>query len=106
MQPKYIWGINGVYPDNKPLTVKQGQQAMLTFVNKTGMWHPMHLHGHTYAVVRPDGQLGARKDTVVVLPKQSLKIAILADNPGYWPMHCHNTYHAEAGMLSSFDYLN
>jgi FtsP/CotA-like multicopper oxidase with cupredoxin domain len=101
----YVWGINGPFPTNKPLTVRQGQQAMLTFTNKTRMWHPMHLHGHTFAVVRPDGTLGARKDTVNVLPDQSVKVAILADNPGYWPMHCHNTYHAEAGMLTTFDYL-
>ena len=26
--------------------------------------------------------------------------------PGYWPLHCHNTYHAEAGMANTFDYLN
>lgn len=102
----YQWGINGPYPDNKPLTVWQDQQATLTFVNKTRMWHPMHLHGHTFAVLNPDGTQGARKDTVIVLPGQSVKVAILADNPGYWPMHCHNTYHAEAGMLTSFDYLN
>ncbi len=102
----YRWGINGPYPDNKPLTVWQDQQATLTFVNKTRMWHPMHLHGHTFAMLNPDGTQGARKDTVIVLPGQSVKVAILADNPGYWPMHCHNTYHAEAGMLTSFDYLN
>lgn len=102
---KYQWGINGPYPDNKPFSVSQGQQATMTFVNKTRMWHPMHLHGHTFAVVKPDGSLGARKDTVIVIPNQSVKIAILADNPGYWPLHCHNTYHAEAGMLSTFDYL-
>lgn len=101
----YQWGINGPYPDNKPLTIKQGQQATLNFTNKTRMWHPMHLHGHTFAVLNADGKLGARKDTVIVLPNQSVKVAILADNPGYWPMHCHNTYHAEAGMLSTFDYL-
>ena len=35
-----------------------------------------------------------------------MKIAILADNPGYWPLHCHNAYHAEAGMFTTFDYLN
>jgi len=29
------------------------------------------------------GELGARKDTVIVIPRQSVKIAILADNPGY-----------------------
>jgi FtsP/CotA-like multicopper oxidase with cupredoxin domain len=102
----YQWGINGPYPDNKPFTVWQGQQAAMTFVNKSRMWHPMHLHGHTFSVLNPDGTQGARKDTVIVLPNQSVKIAILADNPGYWPLHCHNAYHAEAGMLSSFDYLN
>jgi FtsP/CotA-like multicopper oxidase with cupredoxin domain len=102
----YQWGINGPYPDNTPFTVWQGQQAALTFVNKSRMWHPMHLHGHTFAIINPDGTQGARKDTVVVLPNQSVKVAILADNPGYWPMHCHNAYHAEAGMISTFDYLN
>jgi FtsP/CotA-like multicopper oxidase with cupredoxin domain len=102
----YQWGINGPYPDNTPFTVWQGQQAALTFTNKTRMWHPMHLHGHTFAMINPDGTQGARKDTVIVIPNQSVKVAILADNPGYWPMHCHNTYHAEAGMLSTFDYLN
>lgn len=101
----YQWGINGPYPDNKPFTVRQGQQATLNFTNKSRMWHPMHLHGHTFAVIGSDGKLGARKDTVIVLPNQSVKVAILADNPGYWPLHCHNTYHAEAGMLSTFDYL-
>ncbi len=102
---EYQWGINGPYPNNRPFTVRQGQRAALTFNNTTAMWHPMHLHGHTFAVFKPDGTLGARKDTVIVLPKQSVKIAILADNPGYWPLHCHNTYHAEAGMMTTFDYL-
>ena len=101
----YEWGINGPYPNNKPFTIKQGQQATMTFTNKSRMWHPMHLHGHTFAMLNADGKLGARKDTVIVLPNQSVKIAILADNPGYWPLHCHNTYHAEAGMLSTFDYV-
>ena len=101
----YEWGINGPYPNNKPFTIKQGQQATLTFTNNSRMWHPMHLHGHTFAVFNPDGKLGARKDTVIVIPKQSIKVAILADNPGYWPMHCHNTYHGEAGMFTTFDYV-
>lgn len=102
----YEWGINGPYPDNRPFTIRQGQQAIMTFNNKTRMWHPMHLHGHTFQVFNPDGQLGARKDTVIVIPDQSVKLAILADNPGYWPLHCHNTYHAEAGMATTFDYLD
>lgn len=102
----YEWGVNGFFPNNKPFTIKQGQQATMTFTNNTRMWHPMHLHGHTFQMVNANGDLGARKDTVIVIPKQSVKIAIVADNPGYWPLHCHNTYHAEAGMMSTFDYLN
>ena len=70
------------------------------------VWHPMHLHGHTFQMMNANGQFGVRKDTVIVIPKQSVKIAILADNPGYRPLHCHNTYHAEAGMATTFDYLN
>ena len=101
----YEWGINGPYPNNKPFTIKQGQQATMTFTNSSRMWHPMHLHGHTFQVFNPDGKLGARKDTVIVIPNQSLKVAIVADNPGYWPLHCHNTYHAEAGMATTFDYI-
>ena len=102
----YQWGINGFFPENTPFSVRQGQQAAMTFVNRSRMWHPMHLHGHTFAIINPDGTQGARKDTVIVVPNQSVKIAILADNPGYWPLHCHNAYHAEAGMITTFDYLN
>jgi len=32
------WGINRPYPDNKPSTIKQSQQATVTFTNKSRMW--------------------------------------------------------------------
>jgi len=69
------------------------------------MWHPMHLHGHTFQVIKSDGTPGPRKDTVVVLPMQKLTVALVADNSGIWMMHCHNTYHQEAGMMTSLDYV-
>ncbi|MCW2688097.1 MAG: multicopper oxidase, type 2, partial [Mycobacterium sp.] len=29
-----------------------------------------------------------------------------ADKPGIWMMHCcHNTYHQEAGMMTSLNYV-
>lgn len=31
-------------------------------------------------------------------------MALAADNPGVWMMHCHNTYHQEAGMMTSLNY--
>ena len=102
---KYDWAINGArYPDIRSLKVAQGQHATLVFDNQTTMWHPMHLHGHTFQVIRRDGSPGPRKDTVVVLPGQKLSARLVADNPGDWMLHCHNTYHQEAGMMTRLDY--
>lgn len=102
---KYDWGINGKpYPDSPPVTVKQGQRATMTFTNSTMMYHPMHLHGHTFQVIKPDGSPGARKDTVNVLPHQKLSAVLVADNPGTWMIHCHNAYHQEAGMMTTLNY--
>jgi FtsP/CotA-like multicopper oxidase with cupredoxin domain len=101
----YNWGINGRhFADMESLTITQGQRATLTFNNMSMMWHPMHLHGHTFQVVKPDGGQGARKDTVIVRPMQRLTVELVADNPGEWMLHCHNTYHQEAGMMTSLRY--
>ncbi|MHB1171999.1 MAG: multicopper oxidase family protein [Lacisediminihabitans sp.] len=102
---KYDWAINGRRFDAKdPLkaaeTVREGERVQVSFVNKTMMWHPMHLHGHTYQ--HPAG--GPRKDTSIVLPGQTLRVDFDADNPGQWVAHCHNIYHAESGMMSVIAY--
>ncbi|HEX8869036.1 MAG TPA: multicopper oxidase domain-containing protein, partial [Lentzea sp.] len=95
---RYEWGINGRAGDLTPARVRSGQRVRLEFVNTTMMWHPMHLHGHTF-------QLGGlRKDTVIVLPGQTVACEFDADNPGQWMVHCHNAYHAEAGMMAVLGY--
>lgn len=104
---RYDWKINGQpYPDNSPLTIKQGQRATLTFANATMMWHPMHLHGHTFQIIKPDGSVGARKDTTIVLPMREVSVTVLANNPGVWMMHCHNAYHQQAGMMTTLNYTS
>lgn len=64
----------------------------------------MHLHGHTFQVLDADGRGGPRKDTVIVLPKQRLSVALITDNPGAWMLHRHNAYHQEASMMITLDY--
>jgi FtsP/CotA-like multicopper oxidase with cupredoxin domain len=101
----YNWAINGepfnmAKPDANPILVKEGQRVRLDFVNDTTMWHPMHLHGHTYQL----GGSGPRKDTAIVLPKKKLSVFFDADNPGQWMLHCHNAYHGEAGMMANVAY--
>jgi FtsP/CotA-like multicopper oxidase with cupredoxin domain len=102
---KYNWSINGTTfdmdnPTADPLLVEEGQRVRLDFVNDTTMWHPMHLHGHTYQLAGS----GPRKDTAIVLPKKKLSVFLDADNPGEWLLHCHNAYHGEAGMMALLAY--
>ncbi|MER8006661.1 multicopper oxidase family protein [Streptomyces sp. NPDC094149] len=101
----YNWAINGRRfdmnsPAAHPITVEEGQRVRLDFVNTTTMWHPMHLHGHTYQL----GADGPRKDTTIVLPKKTVSVFFDADNPGQWMLHCHNAYHGEAGMMALVAY--
>jgi len=98
----YTHGINGrSFPDSAPITVTEGQRLRLSISNDTMMFHPVHLHGHTFQMV---GNGSARKDTVNVLPMSTAEIDIAADNPGQWMLHCHNTYHLETGMATVFSY--
>ncbi|MEV4202561.1 multicopper oxidase family protein [Micromonospora globbae] len=97
----YQWTINGATFDQaEPLLVERGERVRLTFENSTAMFHPMHVHGHTFAVTGG----GARKDTVIVAPKQIVAVDLNADNPGQWMTHCHNIYHAETGMMVNLAY--
>ncbi|WP_431841620.1 multicopper oxidase family protein [Calidifontibacter indicus] len=99
MKP-YRWGINGApFGKNEPLTVTAGQRLRINAVNMTMMTHPLHLHGHTFALPS-----GLRKDTVLMAPMQSFAIDLDADNAGDWMIHCHNIYHAEAGMMIALEY--
>ncbi len=102
----YRWTINGrTGMDSEPLDVRQGERVRLAFENRTTMFHPMHLHGHTFQVVRPDGEPGPRKDSLIVLPDQRLALDFVADNPGQWVLHCHNVYHMEGGMETTISYV-
>jgi FtsP/CotA-like multicopper oxidase with cupredoxin domain len=110
----YRWTINGRSFDdsggdpaaNHPseLRVHQGQRIRLVFQNATMMAHPMHLHGHSFAVLAPTSD-GVRKDTVLVPAMGTVTVEFDADNPGQWMIHCHNAYHAAAGMMTILSYV-
>jgi multicopper oxidase len=103
---RYDWGINGMSLDMSApgalrFLMRQGQRVRVIFANTTTMYHPMHIHGHTFAVAGT----GVRKDTVMVLPGQQVACDLDADNPGQWMTHCHNLYHApESGMMAILGY--
>lgn len=101
---RFDWTINGrAYPDYEPLTVQRGRRVRLVYTNRTMMYHPVHLHGHTFQVATGNGT-GPRKDTAIVLPGQSITADFDTDNPGQWFTHCHNEYHLAAGMATVVSY--
>lgn len=98
----YRWTLNGrAHPASAPLNVNQGQRVRMRMRNMSDMFHPMHLHGHTFALT----DTGLRKDTVTIGPMRTVEIEFDTDNPGRWALHCHNAYHQEAGMMTTVSYL-
>lgn len=96
----YQWGFNGSpFGQHDPLMITAGQRVQLDAANQTMMAHPLHIHGHTFALPN-----GLRKDTVMLAPMQSMALQLQADNPGDWAVHCHNIYHAETGMMTELKY--
>ncbi len=101
---RYRWTINGKTSDQGVLLpVRQGERVRLNFENRSMMFHPMHLHGHSFSV-RGEGGPGPRKDTVIVPPMEQVTVDFTANNPGQWMLHCHNVYHQEAGMATTLSY--
>lgn len=99
----YLWSLDDrTFGTHTPLAVRQGQRVELILENPSMMAHPMHLHGHHFQVVAIDDHpvVGAVRDTVLVPTMGSVTVAFDADNPGRWPLHCHNLLHMATGMMT------
>ncbi len=103
-----FWAINGVSFGESDttidplLTLKRDRPVILAMRNETAWEHPMHLHGHSFRVIRRKGQETAHRewrDTVLVPPRETVEVAFVADNPGDWMFHCHVLEHQIAGMM-------
>lgn len=106
MHSKKIWLINGVAaegPIMKPmLNLKLGRSHVITMINATAWFHPIHLHGHSFRVLSRNGKRTRYQewqDTVLMAPRERVEIAFVADNPGDWMFHCHILEHAASGMM-------
>ncbi|AEV71070.1 putative multicopper oxidase [Mycolicibacterium rhodesiae NBB3] len=101
----YTWPINEklYHPPHDGVVVQPDQRVRIRYINDSMMFHPFHLHGHTFQVMDGDTPK-ARKDTVLVPPKQTVVVDFDTNNPGRWITHCHNTYHLEAGMATFLEY--
>ncbi|EAT15136.1 multicopper oxidase domain-containing protein [Desulfuromonas acetoxidans] len=104
---RYVWLLN-----NRPLSagddirIRQGEVVRFMMVNRTMMYHPMHLHGHFFRVINGQGDRSPLKHTVIVEPMSTTVIEFDANEVGDWFFHCHLLYHMESGMARMVHYEN
>ncbi|KAF9477937.1 laccase [Pholiota conissans] len=74
-----------------------------------GSPHPIHLHGHTFSVVRSAGSSvynyvdPVQRDVVSIgVSGDNTTIRFTTDNSGPWIMHCHIDWHLELGLAVVF----
>ena len=64
---RFDWGFDHrPYSIEQRRPIRQDERVRLALINTTDMWHPVHLHGHTFALSGIDA-CGARQDTAYVL---------------------------------------
>jgi len=110
MMDPTTWTVNGTpfdmeHPGAPIATFARGTWVKVRFTNGTPMSHQMHLHGMFMTVIARDGKAPSqsyRQDVVVVRPNETVDVAVLADNPGDWVLHCHNLEHEEHGLMTKF----
>jgi FtsP/CotA-like multicopper oxidase with cupredoxin domain len=102
------WTINGKqFPKTDPIPIGAGKLYRLIFDNRSDEAHPVHLHRHTFELVKVAGvnTRGVRKDVVLVEAKSQVEVELLANNPGPTLFHCHNQMHMDFGFMAMFEYV-
>src|SRR3546814_9347434 len=86
------------------LTLSRGRPYLLALHNDTAWHHPIHLHGHSFRVLSRNGTATRHRewqDTVLMAPDERVEIALVADNPGDWMIHCHIRSEEHTSELTS-----
>ncbi|XWN19491.1 MAG: multicopper oxidase family protein [Roseibium sp.] len=108
VQDGRFWTFNGVAGmQGEPMfNARRGETVVLESRNDTSFAHAMHIHGHHFRVLERDGEPLEHqdwRDTFTTQPQETVKIALVADNPGKWLIHCHMLGHAASGMMTWFE---
>ena len=99
-----MWTFNSrVYPGIDPLPVRLGDRVRVRVGNLTMTNHPIHLHGHHFAVSCTDGgwvpETAQRPEVTTDVPVGAVRaFDLVADNPGDWALHCHKAHHTMNAM--------
>jgi FtsP/CotA-like multicopper oxidase with cupredoxin domain len=104
------WTINGAAFSMQPMApvfhVRRGRRYRLRMRNASDDIHPIHLHRHSFELIRIAGRGtgGIMKDVVMLGGYQELEVDFVANNPGPTLFHCHQQLHMDFGFMALFDY--
>ena len=118
-----IWLINGLHWDHISEFPVLGTTEIWSFINRSGISHPMHMHLVFFQVLdRQDFDIvmgevvpigspvpaapeeAGWKDTVMTHPNQITRvIARFEDYTGLYPYHCHILEHEDHEMMRQFE---
>ncbi|HEY3889253.1 MAG TPA: multicopper oxidase domain-containing protein [Caulobacteraceae bacterium] len=104
------WTINGVAFSDSAMApmprLHRSRRYRLRMHNASDDIHPVHLHRHSFELVRVGGRAtsGIFKDVVMLGGYQALEADFVADDPGKTLFHCHQQLHMDFGFMTLFDY--
>jgi hypothetical protein len=99
-----MWTWNSrVFPGIDTLPVRLGDRVRVRVGNLTMTNHPIHLHGHNFAVSCTDGgwvpESAQWPEVTTDIPVGATRaFDFTADNPGDWAFHCHKSHHTMNAM--------
>ena len=99
-----IWTFNArVFPGIDVMPVGLGDKVRIRVANLTMTNHPIHVHGHHFAVSCTDGgwvpESAQWPQATVDVPVGTVRaIDFVADAPGDWAFHCHKSHHTMNAM--------
>src|SRR5215471_15344993 len=99
-----IWTLNArVFPGIDVMAVRLNDRVRIRMGNLTMTSHPIHLHGHHFAVSGTDGgwvpETAQIPEATTDVPVGAVRaIDFVADAPGDWAFHCHKSHHTMNAM--------
>jgi FtsP/CotA-like multicopper oxidase with cupredoxin domain len=105
------WTLNGhafsMETVTPKLPVHEGRRYRFKFRNASDDVHPLHLHRHSFELVRVGGKptAGVIKDVVMLGGFQEIEFDFVADNPGPTLFHCHQQLHMDFGFMQMIEYV-
>jgi FtsP/CotA-like multicopper oxidase with cupredoxin domain len=81
--------IAGDQPERPHFTVPRGRTVVLAIANRAAAPQVLHIHGHHVRLLDAldDGWKPFWLDTILCMPRQTTRVAFVADNVGKWLLH-------------------